>query len=92
MLLEAAYPWIDLVWCVKEIGIMLRSEQVGKLNGLAFTVLPCCLNELNQSNTEFFRGCWSYMSSIQSLGTCLLPGKHWLHFASANIEFPRGRT
>lgn len=49
---------------------MWWSKQVCNLNGLAFTVLLCCLNELALSNTEIFRGCWPYMSSIQSLGTC----------------------
>lgn len=50
---------------------MWWSRQVGNLNSLAFTLLPCCLNELTQLKTEIFGGC---CPSIQSLGTCLLTG------------------
>lgn len=76
----------------KEIGITWLSKQVGNLNGLALTVLPCHLSEQTQSNTEIFRGCWPYMTSTESLGTCLLLSKRWLHSAPANIDFPHRRT
>lgn len=50
---------------------MWWSRQVGNLNSLAFTLLPCCLNELTQLKAEIFGGC---CPSIQSLGTCLIAG------------------
>lgn len=50
---------------------MWWSRQGGSLNILAFTLVPCCLNELTQLENEISRG---RCPSIQSLGPCLLAG------------------